>query len=1308
MEYYTYEQDSSSIASLRESCSDGNGSPRKGSPSTSTCSTRKRKRSPPSVWSCLEVSFRDAGNSSDHSYVGQIVEIDRSRKDFIYRVQWEGQGSQEWCAIQGAKLLTTDRTGDVKFRHSEEDPRVLPPNSSSEAEGCFARSSATERRSKRLISTSARPMGPDRGAQAGGSNIARSVAEPAHESSTGNGSWSPAAHTTETGHCSTTVAEPSQCRSSRQRSPPSETHGRGSQEPALTRTGSSACLDRAEPPHSGAPVSTKPFAHQPREPCAAGCCLAADSSAPVTAFIHFSEATSTSRQKEAAPVSPATASEPEEAESAWPTSRFSMCVYLGCEGCPSCLDGASDGEDSSECESEVEEAEDEAGAGGAGCNSGGVPGQARCARPVAGDSEAPGPLHYGMEKVDNGAAAEAPEPAALKQHLQGEDGVLQDGAETPGPADPCGRDERHSRAEPRCEQHCSPRRGGRSQHSWQSEVQEGVGATRGGAHSGGSSRWSDKGEGSREKREVESREETGADGGMECLTQSAPATPPAAGERTQLLESASDELAESNREELLMPPSPASPSSLAAPELVTPLTTQWQQISDRTVERVRPQGCMEQGLLTCPSQASLEAREATLLELLGLRDLCDLRQGGAESPTEAEARFKAHEAFGAGAAVTGLPGECAPLSGSPGLHIGMLPVDPFAALPAETWVPGLRGNPPCYPVGGGEDGALGRMGPCNAARGGHLEMDRRASDAGALPEGGLPPQREAGCCEGLLREEACLGCCCRCGDARGDMECGDGAGEMEVREVLEVLEAGEEPDAEEESSPRRELEADEVELRAPERASRAVEGRASQVVEASWVGIGSRVTPEALLARGARGESEHPRVSHALEVQGAVRVQLGDAWDTQRNRSRLMDVSWLYKYRARLKNLQGEFQHIRQSLPDRGGFVKQLRVAEFGEDTFFGTLLEELQQSFRGVALPQRFMTAPQREEHFLQQMRQEAPLQYQHLQGIAFDALASHSGPSAEEKSAPLEPHPWEPRAIVGSPGSMLAAALEQCEAAAVRSGDGAVVAGPANRGGESSGSRRVKSPAGRGPGGSGAMAVPEGGIRIGVRGSEGGEGRDKSQGGSQGRAPMLDATNLDARAQGGSGGAPERAKRARRMRGSGVVSPWLHLMGVSSTFCMHFEDYAFGGANVVLAPPGDQAWVVWFSIPRRGLRLLHQYLQQTQGSKYSIDCLEQRQLWLDPRDLAAWRNASGLQIPVYRHVQGPGEYILTDYGSVHWGVNIGVGWKTSVNFAFPGWSDKAKEVDEVYRELELQTGQQRHQCCAPNFSLIQCAGQA
>jgi hypothetical protein len=177
-----------------------------------------------------------------------------------------------------------------------------------------------------------------------------------------------------------------------------------------------------------------------------------------------------------------------------------------------------------------------------------------------------------------------------------------------------------------------------------------------------------------------------------------------------------------------------------------------------------------------------------------------------------------------------------------------------------------------------------------------------------------------------------------------------------------------------------------------------------------------------------------------------------------------------------------------------------------------------------------------------------------------------------------------------------------------------------------------------------------------------------------------------------------PPRSNRSL-LWGAGIISPWLYLMNPGSVFCCHIEDYAFGSANVIIAPPGSHTWAAWYSVPRQDIGHLHEYLREMLGEEYTIDCLEQRKIWLDPASVSAWTSKEGNRIHVYRHLQGPSEYIATDYGSVHWGVNLGIGWKAAVNFAFPDWREAAQGIHLEYKKLEKATGQKRSFKSVPNF---------
>jgi len=57
----------------------------------------------------------------------------------------------------------------------------------------------------------------------------------------------------------------------------------------------------------------------------------------------------------------------------------------------------------------------------------------------------------------------------------------------------------------------------------------------------------------------------------------------------------------------------------------------------------------------------------------------------------------------------------------------------------------------------------------------------------------------------------------------------------------------------------------------------------------------------------------------------------------------------------------------------------------------------------------------------------------------------------------------------------------------------------------------------------------------------------------------------------------------------------------------------------------------------------LLHEFLLSHFGSSYSLDCLEGRRIWVDPHTIAQWRSSNNEALPIYRTVQGPGDYVVS-----------------------------------------------------------------
>ena len=443
------------------------------------------------------------------------------------------------------------------------------------------------------------------------------------------------------------------------------------------------------------------------------------------------------------------------------------------------------------------------------------------------------------------------------------------------------------------------------------------------------------------------------------------------------------------------------------------------------------------------------------------------------------------------------------------------------------------------------------------------------------------------------------------------------------------------------------------------------------------------VTPEKLLQGGDAEQWKQ------FGKQGAMVLKLQDAWDILDGTSTLCDLSWIGTKKLKLRTLGPDYQYLRQNLPNpvTGVLEPFGTVHDAADDTEIGAFVEDFQEQCRAHAEQFRLMGVDARESWFLQQVYAGFPLQFPYLQGIALEALLKNV---RNVENTPTENHPWDPRFLGERPPSLLRRLLQLCEVSSQRGVKNGVMsdAVPSDvKKVEPEEERREESQRA----GARVHHLDPGAAQRRV------ERREKKKKGelhtSAGR--VIQAASIVESVESAS---------ASRLWGVGIVSPWLYYMGVGSIFPLHFEDYAFASANVIIAPPDAQAWVVWYSIPRSDLYALHKYLQDTLGSEYSLDVLEMRRLWLDPMRIQEWnkssRTAKKHPIRVYRHVQGPGDYVITDYGSVHWGVNLGHGWKAAVNFAYMDWKPAAEEVDKVYSTLEEERLEKRHHRCCPQFA--------
>lgn len=449
------------------------------------------------------------------------------------------------------------------------------------------------------------------------------------------------------------------------------------------------------------------------------------------------------------------------------------------------------------------------------------------------------------------------------------------------------------------------------------------------------------------------------------------------------------------------------------------------------------------------------------------------------------------------------------------------------------------------------------------------------------------------------------------------------------------------------------------------------DGGSHGVTEGASVSVSSSSPCELLRGRGCHRES-----LAVLQRQGAIKVKCDKVWDYSRECSALLDLRWLHHGNTKLKSLRGHFSFLQQTLPQ--GHQPNVEMVEENRyksgKTSFSDLLGEVDKAFKSVCSPYRGLGPKEREALFLKTLRARIAIRFPYLASVALDALNGNTTRGSERARPPSGPHPWEPNSVADGQESILRRMLDTCEQ---RCTPKEIIEAEADMQAKRAKKRKRSA--------EGGFSTNGDGNSIGTNGNGVGGGAPIAP------AEVKNPELADEPIGEGSGHSA--------LWGAGIISPWLYYMSMGSVFCCHIEDYAFGSANVIVAPPGSHCWVIWYSVPRRDIGNLHEYLRALLGEDYSLDCLEQRKLWLDPASVAAWRGPSGEKIQVYRHLQGPSEYVATDYGSVHWGVNLGVGWKAAVNFAYPEWREAAESVHQVYKKLEAATGQKRNYRCVPDF---------
>lgn len=141
-----------------------------------------------------------------------------------------------------------------------------------------------------------------------------------------------------------------------------------------------------------------------------------------------------------------------------------------------------------------------------------------------------------------------------------------------------------------------------------------------------------------------------------------------------------------------------------------------------------------------------------------------------------------------------------------------------------------------------------------------------------------------------------------------------------------------------------------------------------------------------------------------------------------------------------------------------------------------------------------------------------------------------------------------------------------------------------------------------------------------------------------------------------------------------SGMTVPWIYIGSTFSTFCWHLEDQYTLSANY--QHEGDPK--VWYSIPEHGCEKFNHLMQQIAPDLFEKqpDLLHQLVTLIAPYD----KRFQEANIPCYKAIQHPGEYIVTFPKCYHSGFNTGYNFNEAVNFTINLWLPYGVEATHDY----------------------------
>ncbi|KAF5191274.1 Lysine-specific demethylase, partial [Thalictrum thalictroides] len=146
-----------------------------------------------------------------------------------------------------------------------------------------------------------------------------------------------------------------------------------------------------------------------------------------------------------------------------------------------------------------------------------------------------------------------------------------------------------------------------------------------------------------------------------------------------------------------------------------------------------------------------------------------------------------------------------------------------------------------------------------------------------------------------------------------------------------------------------------------------------------------------------------------------------------------------------------------------------------------------------------------------------------------------------------------------------------------------------------------------------------------------------------------------------------------------SGVIVPWLYIGMCFSSFCWHVEDHFLYSLNYMHwgAPK------MWYGVPGEDAQKLEEALKKYLPDLFveQPDLLHKLVTQLSPSILTSEN------VPVYRCVQNPKEFVLTFPRAYHSGFSCGFNCAEAVNVAPLDWLPFGQNAVELYREQSHKT---------------------